>query len=507
MSRHLTSLRETLSLLESEGEVITIKGEVDPIYEISGIVKSLDNGPALIFENIKGYPGIRSTANVFSRKERFAKIFGLSDFKKLKLKCRDAIRNPIPFEIIQQEAPCQEVVITDNVDVPGTLPILKHTERDGARVLGSGNPLLMGKYFRQGADISFKRMTFRGKDWSCILAAPGTHLGGSLIEHRGEKVPLTINIGTPPAVLLAAAGGGIHSILPPGVDELGIAGAIQGFPVQVVKARTVDAYAIAQAEWVIEGFVDTTQRIWETEEAEKIGEDSVAPLFPEWPGYLGRAHRTFKFQATAVTHRRDKPIFFSPLTHSMEHDLLLAALTEACFFEVAERLIPGLVVDVHIPPYVGVSACVVYQVKKRSKADEGFQRNILQSAIAASIGLRLAIAVDEDVDIYSADDLMWALVTRVDPATDIIISGGGKRAGLMPIEKFTPVGKPLDTPSLLYGGMGIDATVPFEARWAMERTHYPVDKVDLRKWLSTQEIARVRSLQGDYARSLAESGK
>ncbi len=506
MNGHLTSLRDTLSFLEREGEVQAIKGEVDPIYEISGIVKSLDNGPVVLFDNIKGYPGVRSTANVFSRKERLGKIFGLSDFKELKLKCMEAMRKPIPPQVVK-EAPCQEVVITENIDVPGTIPILKHTARDGARLLGSGNPLLTGKYFRQGTDISFKRMAFRGKDWSGILAAPGTHLGGSLVEHRGQKVPLTINIGTPPAVLITAAGGGIHAILPPGCDEVGIAGAIQGFPVQLVKARTVDAYAVAQAEWVIEGFVDTSQRIWETEEAEKLGKDGVAPLFPEWPGYLGRAHRTFRFQATAITHRRDRPIFFTPLTHSMEHDLAMGPLTEACFFEIAERLIPGLTVDVHIPPYVGISACVVYQVKKRSKADEGFQRNILQGAMSASIGLRFAIAVDEDVDIYSVDDLMWALVTRVDPATDIIVSGGGKRAGLMPIENYDAVGEPQGKPSLLHGGMGIDATVPFDAKWAMERAHYPVDKVDLNKWLTTEQIAAARSLQGDYARSLANTGR
>ncbi|MBI4330363.1 MAG: UbiD family decarboxylase [Chloroflexi bacterium] len=506
MTSHLTSLRDTLAFLEKEGEVLAVGGEVSPIYEISGIVKSLDNGPVLLFENIKGYPGVRDIAGVFSRQQRLAKIFGVDDFKKVKLKWLDAMRHPLPPRIIQ-EAPCQEVVVTENIDVPATLPILKHTDRDGARVLGGGNPLLMGPHFRGGAEISFKRMSFRGKDWGTLLAAPGTHLGGMLVQQRGQRVPIAINIGTPPAVLVTAAGGGIHTVLPHGCDELAIAGAVQGFPVEVVKAKTVEAYALAQAEWVIEGYVDTTQRVWETEEAEKLGKDGVAPLFPEWPGYLGRAHRTWRFEVTAITHRRDRPIFYSPLTHSMEHDLMHSVLTEACFFELAERLIPGLTVDVHIPPYIGVSTSVVYQVKKRTRADEGFQRNILQSAMSSSIGLRLAIAVDEDVDIYSCDDLMWALVTRVDPATDIIISGGGKRTGLMPIENYDPVGEPLGKPSLLHGGMGIDATVPFEARWAMERTHYPVNKVDLGRWFTPEQIAGARSLQGDYARSLAETGR
>jgi 4-hydroxy-3-polyprenylbenzoate decarboxylase len=504
--KDITSMRATIDFLKSEGEVLVVENEVDPIYEISGIQKSLDNGPTLLFENIKGYPSARNVGNVFATDERIAKIFDVNNGRNMKFKCLDAMKNPIKPKIVDV-APCQEVVITENIDVMASIPIIKHTEKDGAHVLGSGNPLLSGKYFRNGYDISFKRMVFKENGLGTILAAPGTHLGGSLLEHMGEKVPLTINICTPPAVLVAAAGGGIHTVIPPGASELDIAGGIQGSPIEIVKAKTVDAYAIANSEWVIEGYVDTTKRIWETEESEKIGKAGVAPLFPEWPGFLGRANRTWKFQATAITHRKDRPIFYTPLTHTFEHDILMAPLLEACYFELADRLIPGLVSDVHILPCTAVSANVIYQIKKRRRADDGFQRNILRIALSASIGLRLAVIVDEDVDIYSADEIVWAMTTRVDPETGIIIGGGGKRAGLLPIERFNYDGTMNDAPLLLYGGIGVDATVPFEAKWALERAHYPVDKVDLRKWFSEEDIAKARAMQHDYARMLATTGR
>jgi 4-hydroxy-3-polyprenylbenzoate decarboxylase len=505
-NKDITSMRSTIEFLKSQADVLTVENEVDPICEISGIQKSFDNGPALLFENIKSYPDVRSVGNIFATNERIAKIFDVNDGRNMKFKCLDAMRNPIK-PVIVGEAPCQEVVITEDIDVMATLPIIKHTEKDGARILGCGNPLLSGKYFRGGYDISFKRMHFRGKDWATILAAPGTHLGGALLEHMGEKVPLTINLCTPPAVLVAAAGGGIHTVIPPGESELDIAGGIQGSPIEIVKAKTVDAYAIANAEWVIEGYVSTTEREWETDESERLGKAGVAPLFPEWPGFMGRANRTWKFYATALTHRKDRPIFYTPLTHTFEHDILMAPLLEACFFELADRLIPGLIADVHILPCTAVSANVIYQIKKRRRADDGFQRNILRTALSASIGLRLAVIVDEDVDIYSADEIIWAMTTRVDPETGIIIGGGGKRAGLLPIERFRYDGKMNEAPLLLYGGIGIDATVPFEAKWALERAHYPVDKVDLRKWFSEEDIAKVKTMQHDYAKYLAKTGR
>lgn len=360
----------------------------------------------------------------------------------------------------------------------------------------------MGKYFRGGSHISFNRVHFRGHDWGTIMAGPPTHLGVvAYIDHYSEKVPLTINIGTPPAVMLAAGGGYIHSTLPQGSDELGIAGGLQGYPVEVVKAKTVDAYAIAQSEWVIEGYFDT-KSAWETDEAEKLGKGGEAPFFPEWTGYLGRAYRMRKFQVTAITHRRERPIFYSPLAHSFEGEFLITLLKDAFFFELAERIIPGLVKDVNTLHGMTINAGIVYQVMKRRPWDEGYQKNILSAALAAGPGMRLIVAVDEDVDIYNADDVLWAITTRANPMTGIFFGPRGGRGSLMqPMERTSGAGG-----GGFEGGIAIDATVPMDVKWNFERAHYPVDKVDLNKWFSEAQLARVRASQNEYAKLVSRTG-
>ncbi len=94
--------------------MVHVKEEVDPIYEIAGIQKALDKGPILFFEKIKGYPNIVDIGNFFSRREPLMDLYSVDDHKKLKFKFVDAIREPLPPKIVTK-APCQEVVITDNI--------------------------------------------------------------------------------------------------------------------------------------------------------------------------------------------------------------------------------------------------------------------------------------------------------------------------------------------------------------------------------------------------------
>ncbi len=505
VKRDNTSMRGAIDILREGKDLLVIDKDVDPILEISGILKALDGGPPILFEKIKGYPGVRNIGNVISKEETAAKIFDVADPRKMKFKCHEAIRKPIPTrEVIQ--APCQEVVITENIDVMKTLPIIKHSEKDIGRILGSANILLGGKYFDGGNEVVFKRMHFRGKDWSSVFIPPGTLLGRAVTKFHGQKLPVTLNIGAPPSVLLMAGGGMVHTILPWGTDKLAIAGGIQGSPVDVVKCKTIDAYAVANSEWVIEGYIDTAEKVWESDEAEQLGKHGQVPFFPEWPGYLGRSYHVNKFEATAITHRKD-PIFYTPLAQSFEGAVLGTIVKEAALYEFCERLAPGLVTDVHILPGVAAWAHVFIQVKKRNRTDEGMQRAIL-TAILGSYGpsVKLVVVVDDDVDIYSADDVIWAITTRAHAERAIVYGGGGLMMGMTPAEKVGSRGEPVETGFLLKGGIGIDATVPQMAQWRFERPHYPSDRIDLSKWLSEADIARARGQQTDYAKLLAKTG-
>jgi 4-hydroxy-3-polyprenylbenzoate decarboxylase len=127
--------------------------------------------------------------------------------------------------------------------------------------------------------------------------------------------------------------------------------------------------------------------------------------------------------------------------------------------------------------------------------------------LGASNVLRIVVVVDEDIDIYNASDILWAITTRVDPSEDIVKGGGGKVIGMMPMEKVGPAGEFAVRGYTTEGGMGFDATVPFHLKGTFERAHYPADKMDLEKWFSPAQISAVRATQSEYSRSLAEHGR
>jgi gallate decarboxylase subunit C len=501
--KDVTSFRSALEYMESKGEVLHVKKEVNPIYEIAAIQKSLEKGPILQYDKIKGYPNFVDVGNFFGRREPLADLYGLDDPKKLKYKFVEAMKEPIPPKIVK-DAPCQEVVITKGIDVLSMLPILKHTEFDAGRIMGSGIQLLTDLYRKGDTNVSFNRIHFRGKDWASLSTAQITVIGMAAFKtHRDVRIPLTVNISPSPAVMIVAGTWNVRTILPHGADKLGVAGAFEGAPVEIVKARTVDAYSIANAEIVLEGYLEPyDQGVWESDKAEELHKQGSpeAPYFPEWNGYLGTSWKVRKLKVTAITMRKNKPIFYAPLAAGLEYagfDLL----REATFYELAERIAPGICTDIFIPDYFKWGSGVIFQIKKERAQDEGFQRNILMSALADAPGMRMAIAVDEDVDIYNADDVMWALESRVDPDHDILKLPRGMRGiAAQPMEvRERGVGG-------WEGGLAFDATVPFNTAINFTRPHYPVDKIDLKKWFTEAQLEKVRCMQTDYAKSLARTG-
>lgn len=497
------SMREFVEFLEKEGELFKVKAEIDPKLEVAGLQKKIDSGPALLLENVKGYPNMRIITGMIEE-NKICKLWG-ADRRSAKLKGIEAVKHPLPPKVVK-EAPCQEVVISKDIDATAILPFIQHTENT-PRALGGGITLIGGKYFDGGYHCGYHRMHFRGKDWSSIQFAPGGHadqIVNKAVKAK-ERIPITVNLCPSPAVHLAAGSAFIYTLFPFGADELAPAGRLQGAPVELVKARTVDAYAFANSEIVLEGYINTGERVWETEEAEKLGKQGVAPLHPEWTGYLGKAYRAFKFETTAITHRKDRPIFYAPIAHCFDH-YISDFFRMVGMWMLCEAIRPGIVVDCNVVNGIASWAGVILQVRKTWKQEEGWQRSMLAGVASISQGLNLAVAVDEDVDIYSADDVMWALATRMDPVTSVFVAGGGKGQTLMPL---TRAGGP-EAKEVIgrYGGcLAIDATVPFAEKWRFERAPYPVNKIDLRRWLTEEQIAKAQGMMAEYGKVLAATGR
>jgi UbiD family decarboxylase len=513
-TRDVTSLRSALAFLDSQGDLLTTNVEVDPDLEITGVQKHLDGGPVIMFNNVKGKPHARAITNLFADINVMHKLFGFTGPRDRTVKLANAMRNPLkPVEVPSSAAPCQEEVITDDLDVNKYITAIRHTELESELTVGSGISCVIGPYFNGGSHIGYNRMNFRWGNVGTFQASPGSHMWQVITEHYNDEkpIPLTMCFGVPPACTVVAGGGFDYVVLPKGCDEVGVAGAIQGTPITIVKAKTVDAYAIAESEYVLEGLLYPRDKRYETAESEKADKQGKYFFHPEWAGYMGKAYKAPTFKVTAITMRKrsSKPIIFPLGVHTADCANIDQKLREAAIFELCERLQPGIVQDVNIPYCMTDWGGCVIQVKKRNKIEEGWQRNFLAAILACSQGMRLAIAISDDCDIYSMDDIMWCLTTRVNPHTDILNPiPGGIGQTFQPAERMTAGDKEWTASNTRFeGGMGIDATVPFGYEQDFHRPVYPIDKVSLKKFFSDAEIAKARERMEGWVLSLARTGR
>lgn len=487
---NITSLRTAIDGLRELGDLVETDTPIDPNLEFSALQQRLEDGPAALFNEVQGYEHARLVVNLFATDERVNALFGFSDRAEATKRLAAAIRKPVPPRIVEGSvAPCRQSVVSNDIDVYRHLVPIRHTEMEQEATLGSGICLLAGEHFDGGTHIGFNRMNFRWGNVGTLQVSPGSHLGASMARasQLGERIPLTMNFGVPPAVTFAAGGAFDYVILPYGCDELGIAGAMQGSPTAITPALTVPgAYSIAEAEFVIEGFLDPKDRRYETKLSEDSKTQGEHPFHPEWAGYMGKAYKAPTLHVTAITHRaaESRPLIQPMIIRSIEEVNVQTMLREAALYEFAERLLPGFAQDVHIPYALTEWGGAIFQVAKRRSLDEGYQRNLIVGALATSKGMRIAVAVDEDVDIYDMDDVMWAITTRVNPQTDIMnpLPGGAGQA-FQPSQGLTTGGRERKGTNMRFeGGLAIDATVPHGERDQFQRPRYATDRLDLTRW-------------------------
>lgn len=509
----LRDLRSTLDWLKARGDMIETDKDVDPDLEIIALQKAMDGGCPVLFNSVKGKPNHRVVTNLFGDMQAINRLFGWESDKERTIKLARALNNPIAPEVIEGGAPCQEVVIKNPSDVNSYLVAIRHTALEKELTIGSGIRCVTGKAFGGGSDLGYNRMNFRWGNVGTFQISPGSHMWQVVSEayRKREIVPLTFCFGVPAACTLVAGGAFGYAIMPYGCDEIGIAGAAQGFPVRLVRAQTCDAMALADSEVVIEGYIDPRDKRYETAEAEADQSQGVHHFHPEWAGYMGKAYKAPTFHVTGITMRKpeSKPIIFALGAHTIDEHNIDTAIREACMYELCNRLQPGIVQDVNIPYCMTDWGGAIIQVKKRNRIEEGWQRNFLSALLATSQGMRLAIAVSEDVDIYSVDDVLWAITTRVNPQKDILNpTPGGRGQTFMPAERMTAGDKEWTASNTTYeGGMGIDATVPFGYENDFLRPVYAVDRVRLEDYFSKEQIANVKGRMTGWLELLAKTGR
>ncbi len=432
----------------------------------------------MMFNNVKGFPHTRVLMGLMASRKRVGKMFH-HDYHTLGQFLNDSVENPVdPVMVKEADAPTHEVVhkATDpDFDIRKLVAAPTNTPQDAGPYITVGvvygsNP------DKTMSDVTIHRMVLEDKDKLGIYIMPGgRHIGKFAEEYEkmNKPMPITINIGLDPAVTIGA------TFEPPttplGYNELGVAGAIRQEPVQLVDGLTVDEKAIARSEYTLEGYIMPNERIQEDINTH------TGKAMPEFPGYDGDANPALQvIKVTAVTHRKD-PIMQSVIGPSEEHVSMAGIPTEASILSLTNRAIPGKVLNVYNPPAGGGKLMTIMQIRKENKADEGIQRQAALLAFSSFKELKTVFLVDEDVDIFDMNDVVWTINTRFQADQDIVVLPGMRNHPLDPSER-----PEYDPKSIRTRGMSskliIDGTVPFDMKDQFERAQFKEVK-DWKKYL------------------------
>lgn len=439
-------LRNFLEVLEREGELQKVKASVDPKHEIGAICKILNErpgSPAVLFENVKGSTS-PVVGQLLASDKRVAMALGLSQENVFDETVKRAT-NPIPPRLVRS-GPCQEVVM-EGKDVDITkLPLCTNNPNDGGPYITAGHVIIKDPEY--GMNLSIYRMMLVSQNETTLRLTPG-HDGYDFMknaEKRGQKkFEVAVCIGVPPAVYVA-------SQFEPriGVYELEIAGGLIGKPLDVVKCRTVDLEVPALAEIVLEGELTIPA---------KTGTEGP---FGEFCGYTTQVVPNERIMTIkAITHRRD-PIYHNIWLGKPPHEhLYIDALTYAVAAYLELKPAYPALKKAYAPPW-GVSIVLVLQVENRLKRP-GLMNNILAASLYTRSGKwKHVIVIDEDINLYDPNEILWALTTRFQPATDMYVIPRGITSSLEPSSTAEGVTSKLMVDATVKSGFRGEVAEPIE---------------------------------------------
>jgi 2,5-furandicarboxylate decarboxylase 1 len=420
-------LRSVMSLFEKSGDLLHIQEKLDPRYEVTAALTLKPRGPALCFDRVKGYV-IPVVGNILNTRKKYGLSLGIPENQTF-LHTVHALTHPVKPVVVSRGV-CQEVVITEKIDLLKFLPIPHLCEKDRNPYVSAG--MLVAKDPESGVrNVSMNRLQVMGPDELLVGAAPSHHLFQLLkkAEARGQNLSVAIAIGNHPAVLVAA-----NMYVELGFDEFEIAGGLLAAPLAVVRGKTVDVEVPAFSEIVIEGEIDP----------KRLEEEGP---FGEFSGLYESYGKSPMMKVTAITHRRN-PIFQMIVPSKYpEHCLTGGIAIEATVYQAVKKAIPGLKEVVITDGGCGR----LHIILSVTGARPGEAKKAIFAAFANLNLGKLCTVVDDDIDPRDPTQVEWAMATRVRADRDVVIVPGVKTDRAEPMEQMMTVAK-----------MGIDATKPYD---------------------------------------------
>ena len=420
------SLREFLDRLERAGELVRVKDPVDPALEMAALADraAKQGGPALLFENVLGRPGALPVAmNLFGTRRRTSWALSCEDFEEHAQELRSLLRTAPPQSLWEKlkllsklgrlaamtprhaSSGASQEVVQREPDL-GALPVLTTWPHDGGPFITL--PQVITRDPETGVrNVGMYRLQVLGPrklamHWQLHKTATAHYRA---YRRRGERMPVAIALGGDPALTYCAS-----APLPPNVDEYLFAGFLRGEAVRTVRGVATELDVPADADVVIEGFVDTS-----------------APLVREGPfgdhtGFYSLADDYPALDVAAITHRRDAIYPATVVGPPPAEDLWLGTATARLFLPMLQLLFPEIV-DMAFPAEgVFHNLCLVSVKKEYPGHAKKLMHGLWGSGQMANT--KTLVVFDDDVDVQDASQAAWRALANVDARRDLVIVEG-----------------------------------------------------------------------------------
>ena len=423
------SLIEFIDRLELEGELLRVKEPVSPILEISEITdrvsKQTGGGKALLFENVEG-SSMPVLINAFGSGKRMNLALGVHNIEDIAKRIESYIKIPPPTTLLEKakllpmllqaaqfppkllqttHPPCQEVVhVNEDIDL-GTIPILQCWPQDAGRFITF--PIVINRSMdKKIRNVGLYRMQVYDRKTTAMhwhIHKDGAHF---FHEYRKQNkvMEVAVALGADPASCYSAS-----APLPYGIDEFLLAGFIRKASVPLVKCKTVDLEVPANAEIVLEGYIDPSEM-------------RLEGPFGDHTGYYSQDGDYPIFHLTAITHRKN-PVYLTTIVGKPpQEDFYLGRATERIFLPLLRTQLPEIV-DMDMPVEGIFHNCVIVSIDKRYPMQSRRLMNALWGLGQMSF-VKTIVTVDAEVNVHDYEEVAKLLLNKVDFATDLFFSEG-----------------------------------------------------------------------------------
>lgn len=429
MEKEIYDLNSFIQRLDEEGELARVKVEVNWKYELGAIARKVYGpppGPALLFENVMDYDipvftgGLQSIRKIAIALDLDPNIDQTSLLKEYARR----LEKPVAPSIVK-DGPCKEnKVFDEDVDL-FKFPVPLWNEKDGGRYIGTWHHVVTKDPDTGWVNVGTHRMMVHERNICGIQFPPFQHIASmyAKYEKMNQSMPIAISIGNDPTAILVSS-----SPFPAGVNEWHMAGALRGRPLEMVQGETVDLMVPAYSQIVLEGEVPPFERREE------------GP-FGEHTGYYGAGVRPLPVVKVKCVTYRNNPIFRGtamgrPVTEESQITSINLSTHALVLYEKAG--FPG-VKAITFPAGGDPWFCAVIAI---SKAYPSHGLDAARLLLSSKVGkfLKLVIVVDDDIDIFNFDQILWALNNRFQAGRDITLTRNESGSRLDPSVPYAYIG-------------------------------------------------------------------